>query len=1083
MKNTFKRFICLLVFGVMVCAAFSGCAGNCNGDPPHDLGKGYEITAISEGGAPLKGIGIQLSSGGSVVASGVTGDDGVIYLAAEHSVYDLGVDTQTVPKGYSQSANNPAKTAVDQPQIKLIFTSQVISEAIPENKTYAVGDVMYDFTVYDIDDNPFTLSEILAQKRMVLLNFWNLSCVPCLSEMPSLDASYRKNSVHAQVLAVDVPALGADDISHVRSYLNSGYTDVNGEKCSFTYPLCLDMNGLNRVNFMGHFPLSSIPVNAVIDRYGVLVEMHLGSMGQSQFDELFQKYTADDYSQNFTPGGSQSGGGQEELHRVEPNVTQPDSSLIEEAINDSSFKGSYVPASGTEDSKYSWPWVLESNSNEGTYLCPSNREVDYSFATISTTFTLTEDDVKADGKRVLAFDFKYSTENGGDYFFVIVNNTMVFEFTGTEHWDKYDTCYPLIATEAGEYTLTLMYNKDDTTNGGYDTVHIKNMRLITTADITADSLDMPRDTSANWTGEKYSTYVTAVKGEDGFYRLNDQNGPYILVDMYNPTNFNRHFENNSYGINTFAVNDDFNYSPVKDREDGAYRPDLDKTDAITRYLVAANAAELPGLCVVTEELKDLLIEFAKSKGADYPESWLEFCLYFEHYGTDETDKGICEFKRNPVRGLLKEAAYPMVDPHTGAFDLLTEAEAQKSNTDYDISPEYLNSVTIDRLVVPRGFKFVFEPKQDGVYRFRSQSMTFGDTMAWLRDYENEDNILKATDEQKEMSDRDYNFALTYYMKKGEKYILALSYVDPGGTGKFTFATEYLGESYYSWEQASREYVTSDESGQEMNYMYVLPVLGPDGMYYYDALRDENGNPVDKDGNIATEYSQLVADLNDPIYVNITAPNYLTGGITLGSAIEMGKTENITRRVIGFVKEAFGYDGDVAANSVLTDLNGGNEVDALKWDSLISLIAGGSEKNPGYGDSVFVQGSMVAEMKKCRTVAQLVSFLQEYYLQAFNCLPYSEFFQALGYDADKTNPADFSYIKNYTANMEGYLNVANSGAAIPQRDNQDSVTGLVQLDSTLQIIIELFARRYGWETLATDWIRLCSHFEYYGPAQS
>ncbi len=56
---------------------------------------------------------------------------------------------------------------------------------------FRVGDVIYDFTVTDIDGVTHTLSQILQEKKMVIINFFFINCVPCRSEMPYLQAAYE----------------------------------------------------------------------------------------------------------------------------------------------------------------------------------------------------------------------------------------------------------------------------------------------------------------------------------------------------------------------------------------------------------------------------------------------------------------------------------------------------------------------------------------------------------------------------------------------------------------------------------------------------------------------------------------------------------------------------------------------------------------------------------------------------------------------------------------------------------------------------------------------------------------------------
>jgi peroxiredoxin len=57
-----------------------------------------------------------------------------------------------------------------------------------------LGHPMPDFTLKDTQGREFTLSKIVAQKKLVLINFWATWCPPCRLEMPDFEKMYEKNS-------------------------------------------------------------------------------------------------------------------------------------------------------------------------------------------------------------------------------------------------------------------------------------------------------------------------------------------------------------------------------------------------------------------------------------------------------------------------------------------------------------------------------------------------------------------------------------------------------------------------------------------------------------------------------------------------------------------------------------------------------------------------------------------------------------------------------------------------------------------------------------------------------------------------
>lgn len=1008
----------------------------------------YSIYVKSLGGVGLSNVTVTVQLPDETI-SDTTDKQGKITFRAKKGVYDVTVTD--LPVGYTLAENNSYKTSADNSTLVIYASSAVIKDAIPSDKVYKEGDVIYDFSITDQTDRnnsvTYTLSEVLETKKMVLLNFWNSHCGPCMNEMPELELAYRQYKEDAEVFGINVPLLGTDRLSEVRSAREYLYTDPDGNNFSLTFPLSMDEVDKNNMPY--RFAMNAIPVSVVIDRYGVVALIHTGGMDKSGFASLFAKYTSDNYVQDSGLGGDNSNPSDDETPEwARPNVTQPDSSVIQAAINGKNFNGSYYPETESEDAEYSWPWLVGETNNE-KYIYPSNHEVNYSFATIYTKVTI--NDVSANSNVALVFDLQWSCENRCDYFYVIVNDTLVYEYTGTEQWGKWQDCYALVADEPGEYTLCMMYYKDEQASEGADTVRIKNMRLISTAEISIPSLDMPRQAVRGWNGSNFTDYITAVKDSEGFYHKDTADGPYVVADLMNTTPFNNRL-NTSWSISNFAVNNYFDYNTV-DEDDPNYDPDKDDTYAISLWAMAANNSELPGLTLVNDELIELLNRFIKTQVNNFNDNmWLELCKYFDHYGTDPRDKGISTPDRNPIRGLLDVTAVAMTgEVHEGEF---TSSELK------DMPDRYKNFVLLDRLIIPRGFKYLFVPEKDGVYRFRSQSKELCDTMAFLLAYNG--GILVETDSQLENADETYNFVLTYYLKAGQKYILAVCFADLGVTGEFTFTTEYLGKSYYVWQYASRNYFTTsdDEMTQLVNYMNVIPVLHTDGKYY-NAAKDADGNYVMKNG-------KYVVNLNDPIYVDfLTGVRFFDGDGSLEKCFTYSDRATIIKTVSGMFANMWDKTQPSAAGwpeAMRLALIKGSALTDNDWKELIKRLYG------TYGDSVYVEGDFVDLLKQCNTVGNVVEFLTRFYLGFFNQTD-------IRYDDSYGIPE--SRYKDYTDIVRKYYNMAKANKGTASRGYADK--GCVQLTEELRDALDMFCKRVGgFPELDTDWLRLCAHFEYFGP---
>lgn len=237
----------------------------------------------SANGYGLSSVHVTVKSLDKEIAQGSTNRNGKFTFTADLGEYDVIVTN--LPLGYSLNTNNTYRTSADEDTLTILATSSVIKDTVPSDKVYWEGDIAYDFTITDATDRDnvktYNLSEVLETKKMVLLNFWNTKCIPCMDELPDLELAYKEYQDVAEVFGINVPLLGDDTWSNVRN-TKSMY--------SLTFPLTIDDN-----NLPYHFKLQGIPVTVIIDRYGAIVYQHEGQLSKSEFVSLFEKYTADDY--------------------------------------------------------------------------------------------------------------------------------------------------------------------------------------------------------------------------------------------------------------------------------------------------------------------------------------------------------------------------------------------------------------------------------------------------------------------------------------------------------------------------------------------------------------------------------------------------------------------------------------------------------------------------------------------------------------------------------------------------------------------------------------------------------------------
>jgi peroxiredoxin len=130
-----------------------------------------------------------------------------------------------------------------------------------------IGEVMPDFELPDSSGKTVKLSEVLRDKKLVMVNFWATWCGPCRVEMPSFEKLYneQKNS------GFTILAIAEDkDRAKVDHYLE-------GKPVSF--PVLLDQDGA----LAKQFKIESFPTTVLLDAEGKIQEVHEGVQPYLQY--------------------------------------------------------------------------------------------------------------------------------------------------------------------------------------------------------------------------------------------------------------------------------------------------------------------------------------------------------------------------------------------------------------------------------------------------------------------------------------------------------------------------------------------------------------------------------------------------------------------------------------------------------------------------------------------------------------------------------------------------------------------------------------------------------------------------------
>ena len=481
---------------------------------------------------------------------------------------------------------------------EVVLESKLITDDTLANANLKLGDVMYDFTVTTPGGQEVKLSEVLKEKKMVLLNFWFTTCQYCVLEFPYMQEAYAQYADDVAVIAID--PMPNDDAATIAAFQAQMGLSFPMAKCPATWP--------------GAFGIDEYPASVIIDRNGVICLIEVGGITSLlPFVSMFETFTADDYEQKLYNSVG------ELVKRVVPTYEMDTSENIAAILNGNEFEVTYRPEA---DDEYSWPFIATEEKGVKA-LKASNQKIDGSYAILYADVTL-----KAG--QAVGFDYIVSSESMNDVLHVIVDDKPVYSISGVNEVEKWETCYPWVAEKDGVYEVALCYIKDDGTSAGDDTVYLKNMRVVDAANVNVPTY-IPRYAATSENGLDY-TYVNIVLNkQDGFYHVGSENGPLLMADLMGTTQFNEEKTVWSMVDEGLIVVGDHNYY-----------------EELVEYCSLASRSSLDGVVPVTEDLAEYLKIVADVAGFEEdPNEWLKICKYYQAYGNNGKQL------ENPILGLAE----------------------------------------------------------------------------------------------------------------------------------------------------------------------------------------------------------------------------------------------------------------------------------------------------------------------------------------------------------------------------------------------------------------------------------------------
>lgn len=135
-----------------------------------------------------------------------------------------------------------------------------------------------DFTVYDIDGNPVSLSDFAG--KPVVLNFWASWCPPCKGEMPEFQKLYDELKDEVHFVMVDM-------VDDAQETVESGSKFIKDN--GYTFPVYYDTDYDAAITYQAR----SLPMTFFIDEEGNFITGHMGMITgeilKERVNELIKK--------------------------------------------------------------------------------------------------------------------------------------------------------------------------------------------------------------------------------------------------------------------------------------------------------------------------------------------------------------------------------------------------------------------------------------------------------------------------------------------------------------------------------------------------------------------------------------------------------------------------------------------------------------------------------------------------------------------------------------------------------------------------------------------------------------------------
>lgn len=160
--------------------------------------------------------------------------------------------------------------------------SYIRDEAPAASFVYQVGDVVHNFVLSGKGDDAVTVADALEEYGCIVLNFWYIGCGPCKAEFPYIQSAYTQYADKVGFFALNGNSAESD--ADIEAFMSQN---------NYTFSTGRADNGI-----LSCFGISAFPTTIVIDRFGVICLIEVGSVPEeAPFVNAFEYFTSENYTE------------------------------------------------------------------------------------------------------------------------------------------------------------------------------------------------------------------------------------------------------------------------------------------------------------------------------------------------------------------------------------------------------------------------------------------------------------------------------------------------------------------------------------------------------------------------------------------------------------------------------------------------------------------------------------------------------------------------------------------------------------------------------------------------------------------